>query len=89
MTEELRALVRGEVQGVGFRAATVREARRWALKGTASNRPDGSVEIIAQGPRDDLEAFVRWIGMDAPGQVSSIDTQYGPITQPKQSFDAL
>ena len=44
-----RIVVRGRVQGVGFRYATVSEARRLGLHGWARNAPDGSVEIVAEG----------------------------------------
>ena len=45
----MRIIVRGRVQGVGFRYATVSEARRLGLAGWARNAPDGSVEILAEG----------------------------------------
>lgn len=42
--------VRGVVQGVGFRHATVREAHALKLRGWVSNLEDGSVEAMIQGP---------------------------------------
>jgi acylphosphatase len=44
-----RFLVHGRVQGVGFRWFVWREAERLALRGSARNLPDGSVEVIAAG----------------------------------------
>lgn len=44
-----RYVVRGRVQGVGFRWWTQREACALHLTGTVFNRPDGAVEITAQG----------------------------------------
>ena len=58
----LRAVVRGEVQGVGYRWAVQRQARRLGLTGYAQNLPDGSVRVEAEGrPErlDELEAFLR------------------------------
>jgi len=55
-----RIVVRGRVQGVGFRYATVSEARRLGLHGWARNAPDGSVEIIAEGAPADVQALVAW-----------------------------
>ena len=55
---ELR--VTGRVQGVYFRAATKLEAETLGLVGYALNRPDGSVEIVAEGPRPALEQLHRW-----------------------------
>jgi len=49
--ERLEAVVRGYVQGVGFRAFVAREARRLALAGEVANRPDGRVEVTAEGAR--------------------------------------
>jgi acylphosphatase len=45
----IRLVVRGDVQGVGFRAFTVRAAQRHGARGWVRNLPDGSVEIAAQG----------------------------------------
>jgi acylphosphatase len=62
MKQHLRAVVRGEVQGVGFRWAVQREARRLGLSGFAQNLPDGSVLVEAEGaagPLDELERFLR------------------------------
>jgi acylphosphatase len=44
-----RLMVEGEVQGVGYRAATQRRASELALSGWVRNRPDGSVELEAEG----------------------------------------
>lgn len=53
----LHALVRGRVQGVGFRATTADEARRLSLAGWVRNRADGSVEVLAEGSAEALEAL--------------------------------
>jgi acylphosphatase len=47
-----RVMIRGRVQGVGFRAWTEYEAMRRALDGWARNRRDGSVEAVFAGPPD-------------------------------------
>jgi acylphosphatase len=52
---EWHAIVTGKVQGVGFRATTLHTARRLGLKGIVRNLPDGSVEIYAQGKREDID----------------------------------
>ncbi|WP_159728430.1 acylphosphatase [Methylosinus sp. Ce-a6] len=54
----VRIIVRGRVQGVGFRAFVAREARRLALAGWARNCDDGAVEIVAAGPRDALDSLI-------------------------------
>lgn len=52
--------VRGRVQGVFFRASTQREARRLGLTGWVKNRPDSSVEILAEGEEDALKELISW-----------------------------
>jgi acylphosphatase len=51
--------VSGVVQGVGFRYFVARCAERLRLAGRVRNLPDGSVEIVAEGPRPALEELVR------------------------------
>jgi len=50
--------VHGDVQGVGFRYFVLRRAEAARLSGWVRNRPDGSVECLAEGPRPDLEALL-------------------------------
>lgn len=52
------ALVRGRVQGVGYRAFVQRHARDLGLAGHAENLADGRVEVVAEGPADDLELLL-------------------------------
>jgi len=49
-----RFLVRGRVQGVGFRWFVEREAHMLKISGWVRNNPDGTVELFAQGTRDQL-----------------------------------
>jgi acylphosphatase len=56
---ELHAIFRGRVQGVGFRITAREAADAYRLTGTVKNLPDGTVELIAQGPRQRLEAYLR------------------------------
>lgn len=55
------AVVRGRVQGVGFRDATVHEARALGLAGWVRNRRDGAVEVLLQGSPAPLQAMVDWL----------------------------
>ena len=52
--EARRYLVRGRVQGVGFRWFVEREAHILGIAGWVRNNHDGSVEVLAQGTRDQL-----------------------------------
>ena len=55
-----RLVVRGRVQGVGFRHATVEAARALGVAGWVRNLPDGAVEAFAQGASAEVERFVAW-----------------------------
>jgi len=52
--EAKRFIVRGRVQGVGFRWFVEREAHMLGVAGWVRNNHDGSVEVLAQGSRDQL-----------------------------------
>jgi acylphosphatase len=56
-TEARRYVVRGRVQGVGYRWFVEREAHILGIAGWVRNNADGSVEIQAQGTRDQLSAL--------------------------------
>ncbi|MFQ5693588.1 MAG: acylphosphatase [Nitrospinota bacterium] len=57
-------MIYGRVQGVGFRWSARREAARRGLSGWVRNRPDGSVEAVAEG--DDVEGFLAWCKKGPP-----------------------
>jgi acylphosphatase len=59
--------VRGVVQGVGFRHATVREAHALGIKGWVANLDDGSVEAVLQGPADQVDLMLEWMRRGPPG----------------------
>jgi acylphosphatase len=54
----VRIRIRGRVQGVWFRGWTQEQARALGLSGFARNLHDGSVEVLAQGPRPATEALL-------------------------------
>jgi acylphosphatase len=55
-----RVVAHGYVQGVFFRDTTRREAQRRGVAGWVSNRPDGAVEAVFEGARDDVAAMVEF-----------------------------
>jgi len=57
----LHATVRGRVQGVGYRATTLDEARRLHLSGWVRNRYDGSVEVLAEGSEAKLRLLLDYL----------------------------
>jgi len=54
-------VVRGQVQGVGFRDATVRRARGLGALGWVRNGEDGTVQVHAEGPPDAVEALLGFL----------------------------
>lgn len=50
-------LIRGNVQGVGYRFFAQRAAARHQVVGYVRNRADGTVEALAEGPANDVEEF--------------------------------
>jgi DNA ligase D-like protein (predicted 3'-phosphoesterase) len=72
----LRATVRGAVQGVGFREATLRRARELGVMGWVRNEDDGSVRVHGEGPPEAVAALVAFLGEGPSGaRVSEVDTE--------------
>ncbi len=62
----IRAVVRGEVQGVGFRDETVRRARELGLLGWVGNGEGGTVDVHAEGPERAIEELVAFLREGPP-----------------------
>ena len=77
--KRLVAVVRGSVQGVGFRWFVEREAARLSLDGWVANRADGAVEVVAEGPDEGLGHLVLglWEG-PAGSSVRDVEVDYEP-----------
>ena len=81
-TSARRWLIRGRVQGVGFRYFVERAAAQLALTGYARNRDDGRVEVYAIGPEAKLSQLAamlrtgpRW------AEVRGVEEQEAPVQQ--------
>lgn len=73
----LTAVVSGSVQGVGFRAYTISEARRLGISGYVKNRADGSVEAVAEGPEGVIGEFLAALRRGPGGSVvKSVDERW-------------
>ncbi|AYD90167.1 acylphosphatase [Actinomyces lilanjuaniae] len=83
-TRTIHALVTGVVQGVGFRYHCAAEAQQLGLVGQVRNLPDGDVEVMAQGPADDVARLVAWLYKGPRWarveQVSITDLRAGSLT---------
>ena len=84
----LEALVHGRVQGVNFRFYTQRRAMELGLSGYVRNRWDGTVQVVAEGQRAELEellAFLR-IGPRA-ALVTEVNTRWPAPTSDFDRFE--
>lgn len=72
------ARVTGTVQGVGFRWFVRRQAERLGLAGHAVNLADGSVEVVAEGPREACEHLIDELraGQRRPGRVDRVTAEW-------------
>jgi acylphosphatase len=74
-----RVVVRGAVQGVGFRWSCVREAGRLGVAGWVRNLPTGEVEIVAEGDDDAVGRLVAWARRGPSGaRVDGVDVREEP-----------
>lgn len=62
----MRLVIEGRVQGVWFRDSTRRKAVSLGVFGWVRNRPDGTVEVIAEGPEELVEELVSWCKQGSP-----------------------
>lgn len=73
-------IIEGRVQGVWYRDSTRIRATELGIKGWVKNRPDGNVEIIAEGPESNIRKFIEWCHEGPPYAVVS------KITETPQEF---
>lgn len=86
-TVRLRAFAHGEVQGVGYRVFARRFAHTLDLRGYARNLSSGSVEVVAEGPRDALESFLNALRRGPPfGRVDAIEAHWETATHEFTTF---
>ena len=77
----MTALVRGLVQGVGYRRFVQRRATDFGLTGSAENLDGGDVEIVAEGASKELERLLHWIERGpAHAKVKSVEVQWSEAT---------
>jgi acylphosphatase len=81
--DAIRLLVRGRVQGVGFRWHVREAARAAGLAGWVRNHSDGSVEVVACGDRDALDRLRDAVRAGPPGAVvSALDESPAAAEEP-------
>jgi acylphosphatase len=79
--ERLHAVVRGSVQGVGFRYFIQGKAQQLGLRGWVRNNDDGTVELVAEGPRSELERL-KMAAEEGPrmARVQRVEVQWSTAT---------
>ena len=60
MMETVHLVIKGKVQGVFYRASAKDIATELDIKGWVKNMPDGNVEVLASGSKEQLEKFIDW-----------------------------
>ena len=86
--ERLHGLVKGDVQGVGFRFFLIRRAQALGLTGWVTNRDDGVVEFVAEGRRQDLDELER-AAREGPrmASVTAVEVNWSEATGDLSRFD--
>ncbi|AMG86594.1 acylphosphatase [Bordetella parapertussis] len=64
--ETVHVIVKGKVQGVGYRHAAVRRAHMLGVTGWVQNLPDGTVEAVVQGTADQVDHMLEWLRRGPP-----------------------
>nr|WP_090339520.1 acylphosphatase [Mycolicibacterium malmesburyense]CRL67707.1 acylphosphatase [Mycolicibacterium malmesburyense] len=83
----LTAWVHGHVQGVGFRWWTRARALELGLTGFAANKPDGRVQVVAQGPRESCQRLLDLLRSgETPGRVDNVVADF---TEPRDSLEGF
>ncbi len=81
-------MVRGCVQGVGFRYYVLVRAREAGLRGWVRNRTDGSVECLAEGPRPALEHLLEELREPpGPAEVTEVLSEWQQPGGDLRAFD--
>lgn len=85
--EEIQVTIYGNVQGVGFRYWAREQALTLNIKGLAKNETDGSVTVVGQGERKNLEKFLAICQSNPPaGKVVNVTVNW---QKPKEQFDSF
>lgn len=86
--QRLHAIVRGHVQGVSFRYETLRKAFEIGVTGWVRNRPDGSVEVTAEGERAQLQRLLDFLHRGPPAaRVSDVQTEWSTAVGNFERFE--
>ena len=75
-----RLVYEGRVQGVGFRYTAQHLAQGFLVAGHVRNLPTGQVELVAEGPTDEVERFLAAVGQRMGHSIDRVMTYDEPVT---------
>ena len=85
--KRIHAIVSGKVQGVYYRASTVKQASALGLRGWVRNMPDGRVEFEAEGEDSEVRALLAWAaGGPTLARVDNINSKDIPTLKNETGF---
>lgn len=84
-----RVTFAGRVQGVGFRFTAVRIASSYRVTGYVKNCSDGTVELLAEGEREEVEAFIGAVAERMGGTIHEQQVTWWPATGRHAGFDVV
>ena len=79
----------GRVQGVGFRATAAAIARSYDVTGWVRNLPDGRVQLLVEGPAEEVERFLGSIQSRWGRYIDSIETESRPASGLYHDFEIV
>ena len=84
MESRAHVTISGNVQGVGFRFFTLKQAQRLNLVGTVKNMPNGSVDIVVEGDKSTIQTFTNHVRQGPRlAEVNSVDIEW---QEPQNEF---
>ncbi|MFH1565343.1 MAG: acylphosphatase [bacterium] len=88
--QELFLKISGQVQGVCFRSETQKLAQSLGLTGWVKNASDGTVEILAQGEKENLKKLEKWANIGAEfADVKKVEKETREIKNKFSNFEII
>lgn len=87
MRKEFRAIVSGRVQMVMYRDFAQRHAKKHRITGMVKNLPDKTVEVVAQGEEENLDAYIKKLHRGSwLAKVAGVTVEWRELSAPIKSF---
>lgn len=75
--KKARVIVRGQVQGVGYRYFALKTAQKTGISGCVKNMQDGSVELMAEGENGKIEEFIQTLRHKHPwAKIEALEVEW-------------